>query len=249
MRRKLAAGNWKMNGTATSLTEFAKLDALLPPNRPEVLICPPAPLLYRAGNAAQGTGIQIGAQDCHMQAEGAYTGDISATMIADTGATSVIIGHSERRDAHAERDRDIRKKAKTAWAAGLTTIICIGETLEDHEANNTLDITAGQLAGSLPAAVTAQNTVIAYEPVWAIGTGKVPTLAQIIEVHDFIRAKLDTRYGSGTANQIPLLYGGSVKADNATTIFQAENVDGALVGGASLKADDFAPIITALALS
>jgi triosephosphate isomerase len=184
-----------------------------------------------------------------MQTSGAFTGDISAAMIADTGATYVIVGHSERREAHAERDRDIRKKAKAAWAANLTAIICIGETLEDHEANNTLDIIAGQLAGSLPAAVTTTNTIIAYEPVWAIGTGKVPTLDQIAEVHDFIRSKLATRYGTDIAGMLPLLYGGSVKPDNAATIFQAQNVDGALVGGASLKADDFAPIITALAQS
>ena len=249
MRRKLAAGNWKMNGTAASLTELETLKSLLPADAPDVVICPPAPLLYRATQAAKSTGIQIGAQDCHMQDSGAFTGNISAPMIADTGATYVIVGHSERRDAHEERDRDVRKKAKTAWAAGLTAIICIGETLEDHEANNTLDIIAGQLAGSLPGNVTATNTVIAYEPIWAIGTGKVPTLEQIVEVHDFIRERLTTRYGVQIADMIPLLYGGSVKPDNAATIFQAENVDGALVGGASLKAADFAPIITALAQS
>lgn len=249
MRRKIAAGNWKMNGIAASLTELAKLKALLPPNCPELVICPPAPLLFRANEAARGTGIRIGAQDCHMQSSGAFTGDISAVMIADTGATYVIVGHSERRDAHEERDRDVRHKAEAAWAAGLTAIICIGETLDDHEANNTLDIIAGQLAGSLPADVSTTNTVIAYEPIWAIGTGKVPTLAQIVEVHDFIRAKLVVRYGAAIADQIPLLYGGSVKPDNAATIFKADNVDGALVGGASLKADDFAPIIHALAQS
>lgn len=249
MRRKLAAGNWKMNGTAANLREIGALGALIPSGGPDVVICPPAPLLFRASEAARGTGIHIGAQDCHMQDSGAFTGDISAAMIADTGATYVIVGHSERREAHEERDRDVRKKAKTAWAAGLNAIICIGETLEDHDANNTLDIIAGQLAGSLPGDMTATNTVIAYEPIWAIGTGKVPTLEQIIEVHDFIREKLATRYGTDTAHMIPLLYGGSVKPDNAATIFKAENVDGALVGGASLKAEDFAPIITALAQS
>ena len=249
MRRKLAAGNWKMNGTAASLTELDALKSLLPSNAPDVVICPPAPLLFRATQAASGTGIQIGAQDCHMQESGAFTGDVSASMIADTGATHVIVGHSERREGHEERDRDVRKKAKTAWAAGLTAIICIGETLEDHEANNTLDIIAGQLAGSLPSGMTATNTVIAYEPIWAIGTGKVPTLEQIVEVHDFIRERITTRFGGEVADMIPLLYGGSVKPDNAATIFRAENVDGALVGGASLKAADFAPIIAALAKS
>ncbi len=249
MRRKLAAGNWKMNGTAASLTELDALKLLLPADAPDVVICPPAPLLFRATQAAAGTSIQIGAQDCHMQESGAFTGDISASMIADTGATHVIVGHSERREGHEERDRDVRKKAKTAWVAGLTAIICIGETLEDHEANNTLDIIAGQLAGSLPGGMTATNTVIAYEPIWAIGTGKVPTLEQIVEVHDFIRERITARFGGDVADMIPLLYGGSVKPDNAATIFKAENVDGALVGGASLRAADFAPIIAALAKS
>ncbi|WP_299414590.1 triose-phosphate isomerase [uncultured Sulfitobacter sp.] len=249
MRRKIAAGNWKMNGLAASLSELEQLASALPPHAPEVIICPPAPLLFRASETVRGSAIHIGAQDCHMQDSGAFTGDISAQMIADTGATHVIVGHSERRAAHEERDRDIRSKAKAAWAAKLTAIICIGEALEDREADNTLDIIAGQLAGSLPDGMTATNSVIAYEPIWAIGTGKVPTLEQIVEVHDFIRTKLTIRYGAEIADMIPLLYGGSVKPDNAATIFQAENVDGALVGGASLKSADFAPIIMALAQS
>ena len=249
MRRKMAAGNWKMNGTGPALAELATLATLLPDTAPQVVICPPAPLLYRAAEACEDTGIQIGAQDCHMQASGAFTGDISAQMIADTGAGFVIVGHSERRDAHEERNRDVRAKANQAWAAGLTAILCIGESLDDREADNTLDIIAGQLSGSLPDGADGDNTVIAYEPIWAIGTGKVPTLDQIIEVHDFIRKELTDRLGAQTADQIALLYGGSVKPDNAATIFRAENVDGALVGGASLKASDFAPIITALAQS
>lgn len=235
-----------MNGTASSLAELEMLKSLLPANAPDVLICPPAPLLFRANEAMRDTGIQIGAQDCHMQDSGAFTGDISAEMIADTGASHVIVGHSERREAYEEHNRDVRKKAKSAWAAGLTAVICIGETREDHEANNTLDIIAGQLAGSLPDGTSATNTVIAYEPIWAIGTGKVPTLSQIIEVHDFIRAKIIARFGADIGDMIPLLYGGSVKPDNAAAIFEAANVDGALVGGASLKAADFAPIISAL---
>lgn len=249
MRRKLAAGNWKMNGIAASLEEVRALQPLLPANAPDVVICPPAPLLFRACAAAGDSGIQIGAQDCHAETDGAYTGDISAEMIADTGAHYVILGHSERREAYRERNRDVRHKASTAWKAGLTAIICIGETLEERETHTTLDVIAGQLASSLPDALTASNTVIAYEPIWAIGTGKVPTQDQIIEVHDFMRSKLTSRYGADVADQIPLLYGGSVKPDNAATIFEAENVDGALVGGASLKAADFAPIITALAQS
>lgn len=238
-----------MNGTAASLAEVRALTALLPEGAPDVVICPPAPLLFRACAAAGESGIHIGAQDCHAETDGAFTGDISAEMIADTGAGFVILGHSERREAYRERNRDVRHKASAAWKAGLTAIICLGETLEERETHSTLDVIAGQLASSLPDALTGSNTVVAYEPIWAIGTGKVPTQEQIIEVHDFMRAKLTARYGADIADQIPLLYGGSVKPDNAQTIFEAENVDGALVGGASLKAADFAPIITALAQS
>ena len=249
MRRKIAAGNWKMNGTSAALAELEKMATGLPEAAPEVVICPPAPLLFRAVEKVRGTGISIGAQDCHMQASGAFTGDVSADMIADTGATFVIVGHSERREAHKESNSNVRDKAEAAHAAGLTPIICIGEALEDREANNTLDIIGGQLAGSLPDAVSADNTIVAYEPIWAIGTGKVPSLEQIIEVHDFIRARLVQRFGAAIGDAVPLLYGGSVKAENAASIFKAENVDGALVGGASLKADDFTPIIAALAES
>lgn len=248
MRAKIAAGNWKMNGTAAALAELETLAALLPSDAPVVVICPPAPLLFRASEAAQSHTIKIGAQDCHVQTSGAFTGDISAEMIADAGATHVIVGHSERRDAYGETNEIVHAKAQAAWDAGLTAIICIGESGDNRAANNTLDVLAGQLAGSLPNGATAANTVIAYEPIWAIGTGKVPTLDQIVEVHDFLRAKLCSRCGDA-GDMIPLLYGGSVKADNAETIFRAQNVDGALVGGASLKASDFAPIISTLAAS
>ena len=249
MRRKLAAGNWKMNGTRATLSELEALQKLLPADAPDVLICPPAPLLIAAQQIVEGTKIAIGAQDCHTANGGAFTGDISAPMIADTGARHVIIGHSERRTGHAEQDADIAAKAQAAWAADLTAIICIGESLETRESGKTLDLIADQLAGSLPDGCTASNTVVAYEPIWAIGTGKIPTQEQIIEVHDFMRTTLDTRFGTAIAEGIPLLYGGSVKPDNAAQIFTADNVDGALVGGASLKADDFAPIIAALAAS
>lgn len=249
MRRKLAAGNWKMNGTRATLSEIEALQKLLPADAPDVLICPPAPLLIPAQQRAHGTKIAIGAQDCHTAASGAFTGDISAPMIADTGARHVIIGHSERRTLHAEQNADIAAKAEAAWAAGLTAIICIGESLETRESGKTLDLIAEQLAGSLPDGCTTTNTVVAYEPIWAIGTGKIPTLDQIIEVHDFMRETLAARFGATVADGITLLYGGSVKPDNAAQIFTAQNVDGALVGGASLKADDFAPIIAALAAS
>lgn len=248
-RAKIAAGNWKMNGSAAALAELSALGATLPAAPPLVIICPPAPLLFRASAIGSPFGIQIGAQDCHGQDAGAFTGDISAQMIADTGATHVILGHSERREAHSETDSDVHDKVARAWAAGLTPIVCIGETAQVRATGDTLDIIGDQLAGSLPNGVTADNLVVAYEPIWAIGTGLVPTLDQIIEVHDFIRQRLSQRYGQAAAQRVPLLYGGSVKPDNAATIFQAQNVDGALVGGASLKAADFAPIIAALAAS
>ncbi|MCX8224518.1 MAG: triose-phosphate isomerase [Sulfitobacter sp.] len=246
MRRKLAAGNWKMNGTAGALSELVELAKHVKPGDAETLICPPAPLLYLACEKLRGTAIAIGAQDCHIEASGAYTGDISAPMVADTGATYVILGHSERRDAHDETNADIAAKTRAAWGAGLTAIICIGESGADREEDKTLDVIAAQLAGSVPENASGQNSVIAYEPIWAIGTGKTPTLDQIVEVHDFIRARLNDRFGQETGDTIRLLYGGSVKSENAAEIFTAENVDGALVGGASLKAADFAPIIKAL---
>jgi triosephosphate isomerase len=247
MPRKLAAGNWKMNGSLAALSELDALADSAKADGPEVLICPPAPLLAAAASKAR--GIAIGAQDCHAKASGAHTGDTSAAMIADSGATYTLTGHSERRQDHAESDAYVCAKSQAAWDAGLTAVICIGESEADREAGKTLDIVGAQLAGSVPDGATGANTVIAYEPIWAIGTGKVPMLDQIIEVHDFIRTTLSKRFGADTAGAIRLLYGGSVKPANAAEIFTAQNVDGALVGGASLKASDFAPIIAALAAS
>ncbi len=232
MPRKIAAGNWKMNGLAASLAEVSQLPK---GGDVTVLICPPATLL--APMAALGRDVAAGGQDCHVAASGAHTGDISAPMLADAGATYVIVGHSERRTDHGETSETVAQKAQSAYAAGLIAVICLGETLDQREAGETLAVIAEQLKASIPAEATAQNTVIAYEPVWAIGTGKVPTIEQIAEVHDALRAALpDTS----------LLYGGSVKASNAAEIFSVANVDGALVGGASLTAADFGPIITAL---
>lgn len=247
MRPKIAAGNWKMNGSAAALAELDMLASALPDTPPQVVICPPATLLFRACDAVHGSPIRIGAQDCHAKVSGAHTGDISATMVADSGASHVILGHSERRTDHGESDADVAAKTRAAWEVGLTAIVCIGESEADRDAGRTLDIIGAQLDGSLPEGVTPENTVIAYEPIWAIGTGKVPSTVQIAEVHDFIRERLTTRFGAETGNALPLLYGGSVKAANAAEIFAVENVDGALVGGASLKAEDFAPIVTALA--
>lgn len=241
MPRKLAAGNWKMNGLKAQLAEIDALAADLPAG-PEVLICPPATLVA----AMAGHGIAVGGQDCHANASGAHTGDISARMLADAGATFVIVGHSERRADHGESDADVAAKAQAVWAAGLTAIICIGETEAQYRAGETLGVISAQLAGSIPEGATAANTVIAYEPVWAIGTGLVPEMAEIGTVHGAIRTQLSDRFGAEGA-EMSLLYGGSVKPGNATEIFAVDNVDGALVGGASLKAADFGPIAAALA--
>ncbi len=246
MRRKLAAGNWKMNGTGASLAELAALAESHARPAADILICPPATLLSRAADTAKGSAVAIGGQDCHANASGAHTGDLSAAMLKDAGASAVILGHSERRADHGETDAQVCAKAEAAISEGLIAVICIGETLAEREAGDTLKVAGTQLAGSVPASATGENTVIAYEPVWAIGTGKVPTLEQIAEVHDFLRAELTARFGAETADSIRLLYGGSVKPSNASEIFAVSNVDGALVGGASLKAADFSPIITAL---
>lgn len=243
MRQKLAAGNWKMNGTLADMSELDDIGAASGPS--EVLICPPTTLVHAAAQRAV-PGLMIGGQDCHAQPSGAHTGDISAGMLRDVGASHVILGHSERRTDHGETNALVRDKAKAAYAAGLTAIICVGESLEEREAQNTLDIIGGQMAGSVPDLSTGQNLVIAYEPIWAIGTGKVPTTDQIGEVHDFIRTRLEKRFGAGVGRSARILYGGSVKPGNAAEIFAVSNVDGALVGGASLKASDFVPIITAL---
>lgn len=247
MRRKLAAGNWKMNGLGANLAELEALARDHAEDALDILICPPATLLGAAAAKASGSPLRIGAQDCHSAHSGAHTGDISADMIKDAGGSAVIVGHSERREAHEESSEMVRAKARAAHEAGLTAIVCLGESLAQREAQNTLDIIGGQLAGSIPDNATGENLVVAYEPIWAIGTGKVPTLAQIGEVHDFIRARLERRFGAGVGRSVRVLYGGSVKPDNAADIFTVPNVDGALVGGASLKAADFTPIIRALA--
>ena len=246
MRRKLAAGNWKMNGTGAALSELERLAALHPSPSLDILICPPATLLHRAAAAVENTDVSVGGQDCHADASGAHTGDVSADMLKDAGASAVILGHSERRVDHGEQNEDVRAKARTVMDAGLQAIICVGESLEQRDAANTLDIIGGQLSGSIPDQSTGENLVVAYEPIWAIGTGKVPTLEEIGEVHDFIRARLERRFGEGVGRSVRLLYGGSVKPGNATEIFGVSNVDGALVGGASLKAEDFSGIIQAL---
>ncbi|MCT8160278.1 triose-phosphate isomerase [Pseudoruegeria sp. SHC-113] len=247
MRRKLAAGNWKMNGTGGALAEVEALKAALPGEAVDVLLCPPATLLHRMSSACDGSAIATGGQDCHAAETGAHTGDVSAAMLADAGASHVILGHSERRTDHGESDADVRAKTSAAWAAGLTAVVCIGETEAERDAGTTLAVIGGQLEGSVPNGATGHRLVVAYEPVWAIGTGKVPTIEQIAEVHDFLRDALVQRFGETAGGAVRILYGGSVKPSNAQEIFAVENVDGALVGGASLKAADFGAIITALA--
>lgn len=242
--RKLAAGNWKMNGIAANLAEVAAIRTAHPAPGVDILLCPPATLLSRMSDQA-GAAIFTGGQDCHAAESGAHTGDISAAMLADAGASHVILGHSERRADHGETDAQVCNKARAALAAGLTAVVCVGETEAQRDMGETLDVVGQQLAGSVPDTATSATLVVAYEPVWAIGTGRVPTLDQIAGVHDFIRAELFARFGDDAAG-IRLLYGGSVKPGNAAEIFATSNVDGALVGGASLKADDFSGIITAL---
>ena len=245
-RTPLAAGNWKMNGTADALSEIDALAQAQGEAGADILICPPATLLERMARAADGTKIAVGGQDCHWNETGAHTGDVSAQMLKDAGATAVILGHSERRADYGETNDTVRKKTAAAWEAGLMAVVCVGETLAEREASNTIQIIEGQLAGSLPELATGHNLVVAYEPVWAIGTGKVPTTDQIGEVHDRIRSNLIARFGDGVGKSVRILYGGSVKPGNAAEIFAVENVDGALVGGASLKAEDFGGIIAAL---
>ncbi len=245
--RKLAAGNWKMNGLASQLDEVAALAAAHPDPACDVLICPPATLVDRLARkiVLLDSTILIGGQDCHPKPSGAHTGDISAAMLRDAGATHVIVGHSERRADHAETDAQVRAKAEAAVSQGLVAIVCIGETEAERDAGRTLDVVRGQLAGSVPAGAAPETIVVAYEPVWAIGTGRTPTPAEIAEVHADLRARLVQRFGPG-ASGIRLLYGGSVKPSNAAEIFALPHVDGALVGGASLKADDFGAIVAAL---
>ncbi|HZP21333.1 MAG TPA: triose-phosphate isomerase [Bauldia sp.] len=242
MTRQLIAGNWKMNGLKASLAELGVLRSGPAGEGCDVAVCPPATLIEAAVRATEGSTIRIGGQDCHADASGAHTGDISAEMIADAGGTLVIVGHSERRVDHKESDAVVRAKALAARRAGLLAVLCIGETGEERKAGQTLAVLDRQLAGSIPDGATAAGLVVAYEPVWAIGTGLTASSADILSAHAHIRARLKARFaGEGAAMRI--LYGGSVKPSNAAEILALANVDGALVGGASLKAQDFLAII------
>ena len=247
--RPLIAGNWKMNGLKASKSEF---DAMIAGAgsviaKADLLVCPPATLLATFAEKTGGIlpadrkALALGAQDCHPNASGAHTGDISAEMLADAGASFVIVGHSERRANHGESDSLVRQKAEAAWRAGLAAIVCIGETQAQRDAGQTLHICGSQLSGSLPDGATAANLIVAYEPVWAIGTGLTPTAEDVKQVHQFIRDNLITRF-KGEGARIRILYGGSVKPSNAAELMAVANVNGALVGGASLKAADFLAI-------
>jgi triosephosphate isomerase len=241
--RPLIAGNWKMNGLRASLGEFEAMLAAASDlaYKADLLVCPPATLIAAFAEKARGQALAVGAQDCHPKASGAHTGDISAEMLADAGASAIIVGHSERRADHGETDVLVRQKAEAVWRAGLTAIVCIGETQHQRDAGHTLDICRGQLNVSLPDRAKADNLVVAYEPVWAIGTGLTPTAGDVEQIHKFIRELLTVRFSSEGA-RIRILYGGSVKPSNARELMAVANVNGALVGGASLKAADFLAI-------
>ena len=247
-RRPLAAGNWKMSGLRASATELAKIidGARDLAAAVDLMVCPPATLVaqFAAQAASLRSSLLIGAQDCHAQASGAFTGDISAEMLRDAGASAVIVGHSERRTYHEETDADVRAKALAAHRASLLAIVCVGETRAEREAGKATAVVESQLAGSLPDDATAATLVVAYEPVWAIGSGLTPTPGDVAEMHRLIRERLSARFGEA-GQGIRILYGGSVKPANAKELLGVADVDGALVGGASLKADEFLAIAAA----
>jgi triosephosphate isomerase len=245
-RRPLVVGNWKMNGVRKSSSELLKIiqDAVKLPRRIDLVVCPPATLVAHFAGLARGSRVRIGAQDCHPEPSGAYTGDVAAEMLADAGAILVIIGHSERRSYHKETDALVRTKTLAAWRAGMTAVVCVGETRAEREARQTLDVVARQLNACLPEGARGENLVIAYEPVWAIGTGLTPSAGDVAEVHELVRGKLVERY-RGAGEGMRIIYGGSVKPTNAGELLNIANVDGALIGGASLKADEFLGIAAA----
>ena len=244
--RPLIAGNWKMHGTSAALGQIVAIAQSVADDSPpcDVLVCPPFTLIARAIAAGNGS-IAIGAQDCHREPEGAFTGDVSAEMLADAGASAVIVGHSERRRYHGETDIDVAMKASAAWRAGLFAIVCIGETEAEHDAGKAAEVVARQLDGSLPLGANPATTAIAYEPIWAIGSGRTPDAAEIAGIHALIRDRLMERLGDDGA-ALRILYGGSVKPANAASILSLANVNGALVGGASLKAEEFLSIVRAV---
>jgi len=246
MRRPTAAGNWKMNGLRENFDDILLIDAASKHVNCDVILCVPDTLIKEMSERTN--NIFTGSQNCHCNKSGAFTGDISAEMIKDAGATHVIVGHSERRVNYNENNHQIREKANIALKNKLKAIVCIGETLTERETGVTLDIVKRQLVDSLPLEISDETIIVAYEPVWAIGTGLTPSIEQIKEVHDFIRIELENNFGAKIGQSINILYGGSMNAKNVDEISAIKNVDGGLVGGASLKADSFIPIINALSL-
>jgi len=244
MRKPMVAGNWKMNGLRANLAEVAAIDQAAAKANCDVILCVPATLILQL--ALKTKSIFIGGQTCHNETSGAHTGDISAEMLQDSGAQYVILGHSERRIDHAETDKSIQQKVLMAWQFGLNAIVCIGENLDQRNSKITLDIIGKQLLNSIPDSVPSEKLVIAYEPIWAIGTGLTPTTDQISEVHNFIRVSLEHRFGDQLGHSINILYGGSMNGKNVAEISAIPDVDGGLVGGASLKAKDFTPIIESI---
>jgi triosephosphate isomerase len=248
--RKLIAGNWKMNGTLQSLSELGAIKAGYDGSLKAVLdllVCPPATILHAASVICVGSGMTTGAQDCHAEASGAFTGDLSAPMLADAGASAIIVGHSERRTLHGESDAAVAAKAQAVLAARLVPVICVGETRAEREAGKAAAVVRRQVRRSIPDQADPSRLVVAYEPVWAIGTGLTPTVADVADIHGLIRADLVRRFGKGPGAAIRILYGGSVKPGNAAELMAVPEVDGALVGGASLKAADFLAIARAAA--
>jgi triosephosphate isomerase len=244
--KPLIAGNWKMFGAAAALAEARAVAGALTaePSTAEVVLCPPATLVHRMAEALAGSPVQVGGQDCHVEAEGPFTGDVSAEMLVDAGARWVVVGHSERRTAYKEDDALVGAKTRAAFRAGLTPIVCVGETLEERQSGRTLEVVSGQVRDSLPAECATTAFAVAYEPVWAIGTGLTPALEQIAEVHEALRGVLSAQLGDA-GRTAAILYGGSVKPGNAAEILRINEVGGALVGGASLKAADFLGIVRA----
>jgi triosephosphate isomerase (TIM) len=248
--RKLIAGNWKMNGTIQSLAELGAMKAGYQGDLRaalDLLVCPPATVLHSASVICVGSGIATGAQDCRAEASGAFTGDLSAPMLADAGAAAIIVGHSERRTLHRESDADVAAKADAVLGARLVPIICVGETRDEREAGKAVAVVRRQVKRSIPENADPARLIVAYEPVWAIGTGLTPTVADVAEIHGVIRTDLVRRFGKGPGAAIRILYGGSVKPANAAELMAVPEVDGALVGGASLKAADFLAIARAAA--
>jgi triosephosphate isomerase (TIM) len=243
--RPLIAGNWKMNGLGASLVEAKAVAAGLGATPARVAICPSATLIAQMAVALASSAVAVGGQDCRAEAAGAFTGDVAAEQLADAGATLVILGHSERRAGYGESDSLVAAKAEAALRAGLEPIVCVGETLDQRKAGEALVVVSGQVRGSLPASLAGRAFAVAYEPVWAIGTGLTPTTPEIEEVHRAIRTVLVEMFGDA-GRQPPILYGGSVKPSNAVEILAADEVGGALVGGASLKAEDFLGIVRAV---